>query len=220
MQRVFIVGGAGKIGRLLATELLQRDQQPFSLCRTKIQADELQALGAVPVMGDLLETNIAQMASKMEGCDAVVFAAGAGGKGGEEMTNAIDGDGLALSVAAARRAGIPRFVLVSAFPESGRGREVSPTFENYMKVKKQADVHLASSDLDWVIVRPGTLTDHPASGMIDAGPALPYSTVSRGDVAATLAEVVNTPQISRMIIELTQGGSSVKDAIQQLIRNK
>ena len=80
MQRVFIVGGAGKIGRLLATELLQRDQQPFSLCRTKIQADELQALGAVPVMGDLLETNIAQMASKMEGCDAVVFAAGAGGK--------------------------------------------------------------------------------------------------------------------------------------------
>ena len=54
----------------------------------------------------------------------------------------------------------------------------------------------------------------------DAGPALPYSTVSRGDVAATLAEVVNTPQISRMIIELTQGGSSVKDAIQQLIRNK
>ena len=218
MRKIFIVGGAGKIGRILAAELVQRDLQPFSLCRKAEQADALQALGATPVIGDLLDLNIAQMASKMDGCDAVIFPAGAGGKGGEEMTNAIDGDGLALSVAAARRAGIKRFVLVSAFPEAGRGKkDASPTFENYMKVKKQAEVHLASSDLDWVIVRPGTLTDHPASGLIDAGLTLPYSTVSRGDVASTLAEVVNMPQISRTIIELTQGGTVVKEALQHLI---
>src|SRR3546814_18364883 len=78
----------------------------------------------------------------MAGSDVVVFSAGAGGKGGLEMTNAIDGRGLELAVAAAQKAGVQRFLLVSAFPEASRGKKVSETFENYMTVKKQADVHL------------------------------------------------------------------------------
>ena len=75
------------------------------------------------------------------GRDVVVFSAGAGGKGGPEMTNAIDGRGAELAVAAAQKAGIERFLLVSAFPEASRGKKVSDTFENYMAVKKRADVH-------------------------------------------------------------------------------
>lgn len=36
------------------------------------------------------------------------------------MTNAVDGEGLKKSVAAALSAGVSRFLLVSAFPESAR----------------------------------------------------------------------------------------------------
>src|SRR3546814_16327835 len=72
----------------------------------------------------------------MAGSDILVFSAGAGGKGGVEMIDAIDGRGLELAVAAARQAGIQRFLLVSAFPEASRGKEVSETFEHYMAVKK------------------------------------------------------------------------------------
>lgn len=217
MHRIFIVGGGGKIGRLLCAELVHRDQQPIAMHRNPAQADELQALGAIPVRGDLLTLSSSGLAELMAGCDAVVFTAGAGGKGGEAMTNAIDGDGLELAVAAAREAGIRRFLLVSAFPEAGRRKVVSPTFENYLRVKKLADVHLASTDLDWIILRPGTLTDHPGSGLIDSGPALPYSTISRADVALTLAELITGPRLSRVIIELTQGGTPVKESLQALL---
>ena len=146
--------------------------------------------------GDLLELNASELAQLMAGSDAVVFSAGAGGKGGPEMTNAIDGRGLELAVAAAQKAGVQRFLLVSAFPEAARGKKVSETFENYMAVKKQADVHLAESNLKWVIVRPGLLLDSPGTGQVRAGLAIPYGDVAREDVAATLVEIIAHPEVN------------------------
>ncbi|MEQ9946306.1 NAD(P)-binding oxidoreductase [Pectobacterium aroidearum] len=218
MSRVFIVGGAGKVARRLSQQLSERGHQPVALYRNPEQTEEIRALGAVPVLGSLLDLDTEGLAQLMAGSDIVVFSAGAGGKGGAEMTNAIDGRGLELAVAAARKAGIARFLLVSAFPESLRGTEVSKTFENYMTVKKLADVHLAESDLDWVILRPGTLLDTPGTGKVRAGLAIPYGDVPRDDVAATLLEIIECPAVSRTIIELTQGDTLVGDSVQLLAR--
>jgi hypothetical protein len=46
------------------------------------------------------------------------------------MTHAIDGHGLKLAVDAAKLAGVNRFILVSAFPESFRAKAMSASFEN------------------------------------------------------------------------------------------
>ncbi|MCO5787930.1 NAD-dependent dehydratase [Pseudomonas sp. G11-1] len=217
MQKIFIIGGAGKVGRYLARQLAQRGHEARTLHRNAQQADELQALGAVPVLGNLLELDADGLAALMGDSDAVVFTAGAGGKGGPQMTNAIDGQGLELAVAAAQQAGVQRFLLVSAFPEAGRNKVVSDTFENYMAVKKRADVHLAESDLDWVILRPGTLLDSPGTGKVRAGLAIPYGDVPREDVAATLLALIEQPAVNRMIVELTGGDTPVADAIQSLV---
>lgn len=219
MNSVFIVGGSGKVARSLARQLAQRGHQPRSLHRHPAQAEELKPLGALPVTGDLLELNKEALAQLMAGSDTVVFAAGAGGKGGALMTDAIDGQGLELSVAAARLAGIRRFILVSAFPEASRGNAVSETFENYMAVKKRADVHLAASDLDWVILRPGTLLDAPGTGNVRAGLAIPYGDIPREDVAAALVQIIEQSDLNRIIIELTQGTTPVDEAIKQFHRD-
>jgi uncharacterized protein YbjT (DUF2867 family) len=219
MNNVFIVGGAGKIARRLAQQLAARGHQPRSLYRHSPQAEELEALGAIPVAGSLLELDASGLAGLMTGSDIVVFAAGAGGKGGAQMTNAIDGRGLELAVAAAQLANIRRFILVSAFPEASRGEAVSDTFEHYMRVKKQADIHLASSDLDWLIVRPGLLLDSPGTGNVRAGLAVPYGDIARDDVAAALLHLIERPSVKRTIIELTQGDTPVGEAIQRLARD-
>lgn len=215
MSKVFIVGGSGQIARHLAKQLNQQGHTSLSLYRQAEQAEELEALGSTPVHGDLLTLEVGQLAELMTGCDVVVFSAGAGGKGGSEMTNAIDGRGLELSVAAAQQAGIKRFILVSAFPEAGRGTATSEQFENYMLVKKLSDVHLSTSDLSWVILRPGTLINSPGTGTVRAGLAIPYDTVAREDVASALLAIIEKPSINRVIIELTQGDTPVADAIQQ-----
>ncbi|ROM82776.1 NAD-dependent dehydratase [Pseudomonas brassicacearum] len=219
MHSVFIIGGSGKVARSLAQQLAERGHQPHSLYRHAEQAEGLKALGAIPVAGNLLDLETEALAKLMAGSDTVVFAAGAGGKGGAQMTDAIDGHGLELSVAAARLAGIRRFILVSAFPEASRGKTVSETFENYMAVKKRADVHLAASDLDWVILRPGTLRDSPGTGKVHAGLAIPYGDVPREDVAAALLQIIEKPGVNRVIIELTQGATPVNEAIQSFVRD-
>mgnify|MGYP003575252114 FL=1 len=84
-----------------------------------------------------------------------------------------------------------------------------------MAVKKQADVHLAQSDLDWVILRPGTLVDTPGTGKVLAGLAIPYGNVPRDDVAATLLALIEKPAVTRVIIELTEGDIPVGEALEQ-----
>ena len=218
MSRVFVIGAAGKVGRHLVRRLAERRHQPLALHRQPGQGRELAALGATPVAGDLLELDVAGLAGLMADGDVVVFSAGAGGKGGTAMIDAIDGRGLELAVAAAEAAGIGRFLLVSAFPEAGRSRHISDTFEHYMATKKLADVHLAESALDWVILRPGTLSDEPGTGRVRAGLAIPYGDVPRDDVAATLVELVEQPAVGRVIIELTRGDMPVGEAVERLAR--
>ncbi len=216
MSQIFIVGGAGKVGRRLSQLLSARGHRALALFRNSEQAEDLERIGAVPVQGSLLDLDVEALSTLMVGSDVIVFSAGAGGKGGMEMTNAIDGQGLELTVAAAKRAGINRFLLVSAFPESFREKQNTKSFENYMAVKKLADVHLAHSGLDWVILRPGTLLDEPGTGKVRTGLAIPYGEVTRDDVAATLLEIIERPKISRVIIELTEGDTPIAESVQRL----
>lgn len=216
MTQVFIIGGAGKVARRLSQRLADRGHKPLALHRNPDQASQLSELGATPISGDLTGLTAAELADLMTGSDVVVFSAGAGGKGGAERTNAIDGDGFRTALQAAQLANVPRFLQVSAFPEAGRGGEANPQFENYMRVKKATDVELAASDRDWVILRPGTLTDKPGTGKVRAGAAIPYGDVSRDNVATVLAEIIATPAITRRVIEVTDGDTPAPQAISAL----
>ncbi|MEH0529825.1 NAD(P)H-binding protein [Streptomyces stelliscabiei] len=121
----------------------------------------MRAAGGTPVVGDLIADSVDDLAGRMRGHDAVVFSAGAHGTG-QDKTTLIDGRGLQKAADAAALAGVARFVLVSVFPDALRDGTRSEGFEHYIKVKKTADVYLTRSDLDWLIVRPGTLLDTPA----------------------------------------------------------
>tara|TARA_R110002153_G_scaffold18021_1_gene62934 strand:+ start:138911 stop:139570 length:660 start_codon:yes stop_codon:yes gene_type:complete len=219
MQTIFIVGSAGKVGLRLVKKLTSMGHVVKGLYRHDEQSIILKDNGAIPIKGSLTALSVEQLAEKMAGNDVVVFTAGAGGAG-IEVTNAIDGAGLELTVNAAKLAGIRRFVLVSVFPEAARNKGLSEGFENYMSVKKTADAYLVATNLDWVILRPGTLTDEQGSGNIAADLAINYGSVTRDDVAATLAELINQPNVNHKIIELTQGDTPIAEAIEKLATNK
>jgi nucleoside-diphosphate-sugar epimerase len=215
MQTIFIVGSTGKVGLRLVKKLRSMGHVVNGLHRNDEQSSLLKDNGAIPIKGSLTTITVEQLAEKMAGNDVVVFTAGAGGAG-IEVTNAVDGTGLELAVNAAKLAGIRRFILVSVFPEAARNKGLSEGFENYISVKKTADAYLVASDLDWVILRPGTLTDEKGSGKINADLAIIYGAVTRDDVATSLAELINQPDVNHKIIELTQGEMPIALAISKL----
>ncbi|MBT0669864.1 SDR family oxidoreductase [Novosphingobium profundi] len=211
-MNVFIIGSAGKVGSRLVPLLAEAGHTPLAFHRKPEQAEALRAAGAVPLEGDITRISREALAELMAGADAVVFTAGAGGAG-IALTNAIDGEGLVKAVEAAQLAGVARFVLVSAFPEAGRNAAPQEGFENYMAVKKRTDAYLAQSALDWVILRPGTLRDAPGTGRVSLGLALPYGSVPRDDVAQALLGLLERPQLSRIILELTEGETPLGQAL-------
>ena len=81
-----------------------------------------------------------------------------------------------------------------------------------------ADAKRATSGIDYVILRPGTLKDDDGDGKVMAGRAITYGDVARGNVAATLAELIGVPEITNEIIELTNGETPVSDAVARLKR--
>ncbi|QKP76343.1 NAD(P)H-binding protein [Methyloligella sp. GL2] len=212
-MKVFIVGIAGKVGIRLAERLVARGDEVDGLYRRPQQKEALAAVGIQATEGDLVKMSAAELAEAIRGSDVVVFSAGAGGEGGPEMTTAIDGDGMTKTIEAVQQAGIARLILVSAFPNALRERETSDRFEHYMTVKRRSEVELVDSDLDWMILRPGTLTDDTGSGRVSLSLALPYGDVPRDDVAETLAEIVHAPGTARTILELISGSVPAAEAV-------
>ncbi|WP_033318844.1 NAD(P)H-binding protein [Streptomyces yerevanensis] len=214
-MKVFQIGAAGGVGRRLAELLTARGDQVTGMHRNPAQADTVRASGATPVTGDLINDSAEELAAKFAGHDAVVFSAGAHGTG-MDKTTLIDGKGLEKAADAAAHAGVPRFVLVSVFPDALRDGERHEGFEHYIKVKKTADVYLTRTALDWLIVRPGTLLDAPGTGRVTAGAAVEYGDVHRDDVAAFIDAALHEPRLSRVIVELTSGDTPAADAVAAL----
>jgi uncharacterized protein YbjT (DUF2867 family) len=214
-MKVFVIGAAGGVGRRLCSVLADGGVAVTGMHRNLLQFESVAATGASPLIGDLISDDVPKLTHWMSGHDVVVFTAGAHGTG-IDQTSLIDGRGLEKAAAAAEAAGVPRFILVSALPEAGRGKDLGERFEHYLGVKKATEAHLSRTDLDWLIVRPGTLTDEPGSGSIAAGPAVIDAPVSRDNVAGFLAAAIARPLLSQQIVELTDGGTAIAEAVADL----
>jgi uncharacterized protein YbjT (DUF2867 family) len=219
-MKVFIIGIAGGVGRRVAERLAAAGDEPIGLVRRKEQAEALASSGIETVQGDLVSMPVDELAAAMRGCDAVVFSAGAGGKESDEATTRVDGEGPGKLAAAAKRARVGRFVLVSVFPEAWRERRMDASFEHYMVEKKKAETHLVLTDLDWLILRPSALTNEPGTGRVDLGLARVHTEIARDDVAATIVALLRTPGLSRMILELTGGGTAIGEGIDALANDR
>lgn len=210
---VFIIGITGGIGGLLAQKLRARGDAVHGLVRRDDQQVDLQTQGFNTRVGDLSGTTVEELAATIGKVDTVVFAAGSNG-GRKEVTKAIDGDGVRNAINAAHLAGVERFALVSVLPESWRERDLSEEVEYYFAVKKETDIALSRSNLNWLILRPSLLLDGPGAGRVSLGPAEAHGQITRDDVASTLAELIHEPRIGWQILELNTGPTPIEEAVQ------
>lgn len=114
-MRVFVLGGTGAIGTTTVSALVTAGHVVSAIARSDAKAEDLRRAGVTPVSASLFDTS--DLAAAFEGHDAVVnLATALPGDArflfqrGWRENNRVRSDGSASAVAAARRAGITRFV--------------------------------------------------------------------------------------------------------------
>ena len=211
---VLVAGGHGKVALRLLGLLAAKGHRARGLIRNPGQAADLEALGAVAVLGDL-EAD-ADLAGYVQGADVVVFAAGAGPGSGPERKRTVDLGGAVKLADAARAVGVPRYVMVSSIG-ADRPQAASGGMRPYLEAKAEADQYLMASGLDYTIVRPGSLTDDPGTGRVRVSRELGgRGEVPRDDVAAVIAQVLDAPNTIGVTFEVFSGDVSLAEAVRSL----
>lgn len=214
MSTVAIVGGHGQIARILHGVLAERGHTPVALVRKEEQAEALQGEGVEARLLDIEAADEGQFASAFSGCDAVVFAAGGGADGSKSRKLSVDLGGSLKSIAGARRAGISRFVQISAIDvDNELPEDTDEVWRAYVEAKRDADKALRGSDLDWTVIRPGKLTDDPGTGRVALGDDVERAEVTRADVAAVVAAVIDEPASIGRQWNLVGGETPVEEAV-------
>ncbi|GAA1887752.1 NAD(P)H-binding protein [Actinomadura bangladeshensis] len=216
---IVIAGGHGQIALRLARLLAARGDTVRGIIRNPGHAADVRDAGAEPVVCDLEAAGTATVAGHLAGADAVVFAAGAGPGSGAARKDTVDRAASVLTADAAERAGVRDFVQISAM---GAGEKAAPgrgeVWDAYIRAKGEAEDDLRDRDaIDWLILRPGGLTDDPGTGLVRLEePPIGHGAVTRDDVAAVIVALLDAPGVRRRTLDLLNGGTPVEDAVASL----
>ncbi|GAB3233067.1 NAD(P)H-binding protein [Glycomyces halotolerans] len=217
-MNVVIAGGHGKIALHLTEIMAGRGHAVTGLVRNPDHVEDMAAVGGRAVVCDLEQADVEHVSGLLREVDAVVFAAGAGPGSGAARKDTVDRAASVLMADAAERAGVGRFVQISSM---GAGSDPDPSrgdvWVAYIEAKTRAEEDLRSRDLDWLIVRPGRLTDDPPTGRVTlSDEPVERSAVTRADVAAVIAKALETPMLTCRTLELVNGEKDIDEAVDAL----
>ena len=209
-MRVLVIGANGNTATRVVRRLAAGRHDPVAMIRDPAQRAKFDGLGVPTVLGDL-EYPIDHAVA---GMDAVIFAAGSGGRTGKDKTVLVDHLGAIRSMVAAQMAGARRYVMLSSI--NNDIRSTSP-IAHYHKAKAHADNHLRETDLDYTIVCPGGLTDEPATERVAVSPELHgRGLTSRENLAEVLVRCLDLDNTVGKTFSLLDGETPLDEALRGL----
>jgi uncharacterized protein YbjT (DUF2867 family) len=206
---ILVTGGTGFVGPKVVEALLARGLPVRCLVRSTSSAS-----AAELVQGDM--TNTASLRRAVEGCDVVVHLV-AIRQGSKAQFDQVMEQGTRDLVAAARDAGVGRFVLMSALGTTEETKDVLP----YYHAKWDQEQAVMSSGMEHVIFRPSFIFGReggilptfkrlaklaPVTPVIGSG-SQRIQPIWIDDVGAYFAAAVDKPEAAGRIFEL--GGPDV-----------
>ncbi len=210
MPSLFLTGGTGFVGRALLARLLARPAGDVTCLVRDPARLVLPAGGRTPrvVRDDL--SNVEALAAAMQGCDVVLHLAASTGKATAAAHQHANLEGTRTLIAAARQAGVPRFIYVSTIAAGFPDQRFYP----YAASKAAAEVAVRESGLDWTIIRP-TIVLGPGSPIgtafakLAGGPAVMMfgngrarvQPIDVGDLADLLVAVLDSAAVSHQTID-------------------
>jgi NADH dehydrogenase len=209
--RIFIAGGTGFVGKSIRAALAGRPLR--LLVRDRIRCAPLASADVELVEGDV--TRADTLRDAVTGCEAVISLAAIIEESGGATFDAVIRQGNVNLIEAAKRAGVMRFLLMSAL-----GARHDPAFP-YFEAKWQAEEAVKASGIPWTVFRP-SVTFGPGDGFINTladlvrkAPVIPvvgsgqtkFQPVFVEEVAAGFVRALDDPATVGKTLEL--GGPDV-----------
>jgi nucleoside-diphosphate-sugar epimerase len=213
--KVVIAGGHGKIALRLTRLLADRGETVVGIVRNPDHVDDVKQAGGDAVVLDLETSTADEVAPVLDGADAAVFAAGAGPGSGAARKDTVDRGASVLFADAAEKASVRRFLQVSAMGlDRANDPDIDEVFGAYLRAKAAADEDVMGREgLDWTILRPGLLTDDPATGKVTLDENVGGGVVTRDDVALVLVALLEHPESAGRVYELVNGETAIDEAL-------
>ncbi|MGB3739059.1 MAG: NAD-dependent epimerase/dehydratase family protein [Pontixanthobacter sp.] len=187
-----ITGGTGFVGQAVLDLLRQRSMAARALART-VPSDRPEVDW---VAGSLADT--AALDQLVDGASAILHIAGLTNAPDPAHFAAANVGGTAAMIAAARKAGIDRFVFVSSLA----ARE--PSLSAYGASKAAAEALVAQSGLDWTIVRPPAVYGPRDTDMLELFRAARFGIVPLPPGGAT--SLIHAEDLARLLCDLPAAG--------------
>jgi uncharacterized protein YbjT (DUF2867 family) len=216
---VLVVGGTGDLGGRVVRELLARHKRVRALVRPGSDASALEKQGVEIVRGDMLDP--ASLDPAMRGVGAVVTSAigYSHRKKGDSLKT--DFEGNRNLVDAAKRTGVPRFVLTSIL-QCHLARDVP-----HFWAKKDAEDYLETQGVPFVALRPGAYLGGGSGGFLARGlrkgnlmrmtpPGVRITFIHPDEVARALAMAVDEPRALNRRIDLGSDRALSTEELAQL----
>ncbi|MDN3521891.1 SDR family oxidoreductase [Halomonas ramblicola] len=205
-----VIGANGQIGRQFC-ELARAAGEPIrAMIRDAGQQPWFETRGIETVIADLE----GDFGHAFDGCDQVLFTAGSGPHTGPDKTLLIDLYGAIRAVDLARERGVARFLMVSAM--RAEDPQAAPEkLRPYMAAKFAADAYLRASGVPRLILKPGRLTDEPASQRVATSleETGGKNGVSRANVAHALEHLVRARDLVDREFVLLDGERPIAEVL-------
>lgn len=215
-MNVAIAGGHGTIARHLTESLSGRGHVVRGLIRNPDHAEDIRSLGGEPVVLDLERATAQELADALgDDVDTVVFAAGAGPGSGAARKDSVDHDGAVKLLDAAAARDIGHYVMVSSM-NADADHPGNDVFDVYLRAKGRADDALRAGPVPFTIVAPTRLTDDDGTDAVMLADSSTGGPISRRDVAAVLAAIIEGRAGLGRTLQLTAGSTPVHDAVAAL----
>ena len=197
-MRIAILGAAGQLGREVVCALVARRHGVCAVVRRRPDPE----FDAAVIVRLADARNRTQLEAAMSSLDAVVNVIG----GGTLRRNDVASSTTAIAVAAAEETKVKRYIAMSA----GMVELDWPLFKyllqplifrHILAEHRRVEAIVGASSLDWTIVRPSALTNHPSKGyLVSLNLQSRAYMTTRADVAAFIADELERNEYVRQAV--------------------
>lgn len=208
---VVVPGATGRTGKEVVAELVRRNYRVRAMVRDATKAQGMFPAGVEVVVADVRDP--AALAAALKGATYVISAIGAGGGPGatpDAGPEQIDNLGVANLAAAAKRARVKHFVLVSSAAVTKAADYPLAFMRPILAAKLKGENALRASGVPYSVIRPGGLLDEAGGAKVVQFAQGDTTTgrIPRADVALVCVEALGRREAQRKTLEILSGSGA------------